>query len=236
MENDSNCVLTCKHSFCKGCVKEWYTKGNSSCPMCRANICFRGFSSAVNRWRQEKVEQKLQDVYTEAFEYIITDDLELSEYSESEYSDDPEDDPEDDPGGVTEGVTRAPSPTQGEEYESESESDSEYSVNFNFQQFLKPINKMHAIIEMEKKFNKVKNDLEPDELLEFILDPYNEVQMVADHYAYEVTPARKFISKKNTTPNIRGLSQKRRRQRSGSAAITFSNIQMLGLEQLFIIM
>ena len=231
MENDSNCVLTCKHSFCKGCVKEWYTKGNSSCPMCRANICFRGFSSAVNRWRQEKVEQKLQDVYTEAFEYIITDDLALSEYSESEYSDDPEDD---DPEGVTENVTRALSPTQGEEYDSES--DSEYSINFNFQHFLKSVNKIHAIIEMEKKFNKLKNDLEPDELLEFILDPYNEVQMVTDHYAYEVTPARKFISKKNTTPNIRGLSQKRRRQRSGSATITFSNIQMLGLEQLFIIM
>jgi hypothetical protein len=43
-ESEARCRFTCGHGFCEGCTKSWYMKGKSSCPMCRASMCFKGIT------------------------------------------------------------------------------------------------------------------------------------------------------------------------------------------------
>ena len=52
--------LLCGHTFCTGCIKEWYLKSEEpACPMCRGPLCFRGFLSSG--WRQEKEKRIVDD-------------------------------------------------------------------------------------------------------------------------------------------------------------------------------
>ena len=64
-ERDAVCQFTCSHSFCYACVKTWYQKGSSTCPMCRTNMCFAGVRHAKREWDLERREKILESVVDE---------------------------------------------------------------------------------------------------------------------------------------------------------------------------
>ena len=37
MDSDSY-TTNCNHTFCKGCIEEWFNNNHSDCPMCRTRI------------------------------------------------------------------------------------------------------------------------------------------------------------------------------------------------------
>lgn len=74
-EAQPQCSLVCGHSFCYQCVKTWYQKGSTTCPMCRGGMCFRGFRESKIRWDMERREGILEE-----FVSFLMDDLGGSEY------------------------------------------------------------------------------------------------------------------------------------------------------------
>ena len=66
---NSNCNLVCGHSFCTGCIKTWYNKGNKSCPMCRGNIYFKGMPR--KQWDHEHIEEKKELIFQQAFDETL---------------------------------------------------------------------------------------------------------------------------------------------------------------------
>ena len=62
--------LCCGHTFCTGCVKNWYLKGvaGASCPMCRAPIYFKGFHKMRDDWNEDAWENKCTEVFGEALD------------------------------------------------------------------------------------------------------------------------------------------------------------------------
>jgi hypothetical protein len=180
-------------------------KGNSTCPMCRRNICFRGFTHSVNKWRREKEEQKLQQVFADAVDHILLDDPE-SEWSEEE--------PEEEP--TVEPIVRESSPDASWEEESEwTDDESEYDIDMMITEinyYINPPNKIDLLIEMEKKFNNFKDEYDCDDLLEIIVHPYYTVQKTRDHFLYENKPDVSDLFSRYTPQKLTGMSQKRRRQ------------------------
>lgn len=75
---EAQCDFVCGHSFCYQCVKTWYQKGTSTCPMCRRGMCFRGVIDAKKVWNREKRERLLEDVVEELF-------LDMEDYDDYEY-------------------------------------------------------------------------------------------------------------------------------------------------------
>ena len=65
--------LTCGHSFCKTCVKEWYVKCDESptCPMCRKDLYFKGMEQCIEEWNEEHTDAIFQRIFDEEFENII---------------------------------------------------------------------------------------------------------------------------------------------------------------------
>ena len=72
---DAKCTLVCGHSFCHGCVKNWWTKSEecATCPMCRQSLYFRGIRDHVAKWDSEKIEFRNQSVYNRIFDEIMED-------------------------------------------------------------------------------------------------------------------------------------------------------------------
>ena len=99
--------------------------------------------------------------------------------------------------------------------------------------FFAPKNKIEELIEMEKKFNKFKNEIDPDELFEVITDPFYNIYISKLPSEYDETPTESIVPKHITGPKIVGLSRKRRRQVQTPSA-TVSLIQLL-MDQLVII-
>jgi hypothetical protein len=64
-ESEPRCEFVCGHSFCYQCVKNWYQKGSSTCPICRASMCFRGITAAKKVWDREKFDKVLESVLNE---------------------------------------------------------------------------------------------------------------------------------------------------------------------------
>ena len=73
--SQSPCRFVCGHSFCYQCVKTWYQKGSSTCPMCRGDMCFRGLREVKRGWDDERREGVLE----EFVEYVM-EDMEECEY------------------------------------------------------------------------------------------------------------------------------------------------------------
>ena len=198
MDDISNCNLICGHSFCRTCVKEWYMKGNSTCPMCRTNICFRGFTHSVNKWQQEKEDQKFQCVFADAVDHILieeeSEDGTESYESDSEYIEE-----------------HSPEPRIGEEDEwSDSDSDFEFELDYNL--FVNPPNKIQQLIDMEKKFNRFKDEYDPEDLLEIIVHPYYVLCKSNNMFEYENYNIKNEIIPKYSPIKLTGLSHKCRRQ------------------------
>jgi len=72
-ESEACCKFTCGHSFCRGCTKSWYNKGKSTCPMCRASMCFKGFIKMKKIWYQEKREDTYKNLVSLIFEELMED-------------------------------------------------------------------------------------------------------------------------------------------------------------------
>lgn len=67
------CTFTCGHSFCHTCTKEWYNKGQPTCPMCRASMCFRGILKKKHTWYLERREQVYTDLIAQVFDDLFDD-------------------------------------------------------------------------------------------------------------------------------------------------------------------
>lgn len=198
--------------------------------MCRKNICFRGFTHTVNKWRQEKEDHHLTDVFSRALDYILEENT-----SESGSDYDSESDSESESGGEFD------DPPRLDEEESEwSDVDSE---DFNLdlimtevRNFLQPRDKMKEIMEMQKKFNNLKDEYDPEDLLEIIVHPYYMVYSSKESLEYDVNPNDNvFVSKQIAARSITGLSQKRRRALAQTPEPVASLIQLL-LGQLVVVM
>lgn len=73
--------LCCGHTFCTGCVKNWYLRGaaGSTCPMCRAPMYFKGFHEVREQWNDEAYETRCTEILNEVFDASIAEALEMGE-------------------------------------------------------------------------------------------------------------------------------------------------------------
>ena len=64
--------LCCGHAFCTGCIKNWYLKGaagaNTTCPLCRAPVYFKGFHRVRDQWNEDAQEAKCAEVFGAALD------------------------------------------------------------------------------------------------------------------------------------------------------------------------
>jgi len=75
-DNNAKCKFTCGHTFCETCTKKWIHKGNTTCPMCRASICFKGITKQKKIMKMES----LHEIYIDAVSNLFEDYLD--EYSD----------------------------------------------------------------------------------------------------------------------------------------------------------
>ena len=73
--DDAKCQLVCGHSFCRACVKEWWTKScdDATCPMCRQTLYFNGMYKKVDEWDKERMDIRNEAVYERIFNEIMED-------------------------------------------------------------------------------------------------------------------------------------------------------------------
>lgn len=75
-----NCAchtLTCGHSICKTCVKNWYiTSPEPDCPMCRAPLNFRGLHRVREKWEEEALEKRVEEHMGRAIDNAIDEWIE----------------------------------------------------------------------------------------------------------------------------------------------------------------
>jgi len=46
---EDKCFTNCDHSFCKGCLDEWFDTGSDACPLCRQTITYFNHNNITNR-------------------------------------------------------------------------------------------------------------------------------------------------------------------------------------------
>jgi hypothetical protein len=82
---NASCKLVCGHGFCNACVKTWYFKSEEpSCPMCRRKMYFKGMWKLTDEWIQERIDQKNQTMFGEAFEDIFDEESDSESETGSE--------------------------------------------------------------------------------------------------------------------------------------------------------
>jgi len=219
MDNDDACKLTCSHRFCHSCVKGWYTKGNSTCPMCRRPMYFRGFSKTIRKWEDEKLEQMYADVYSESMELILS---EWNDSSETESETQSETQSEHDSDAET--VGESDSESEWEEDWADAESVASLPSPrettqwiHNFFNVKKTV--MDDLRDMDKKFKKFKDILDPEDLYELINYP-SGMYVDTMEFVYEDLPVVQF-TKKTTHLSKRGVSRRRARKQSPSVTSSY---------------
>ena len=70
-ESEARCHFTCGHNLCHECTKTWYMKGKSTCPMCRASMCFKGITKLKKRWYREKQEETYKSLVIQMFDELM---------------------------------------------------------------------------------------------------------------------------------------------------------------------
>lgn len=163
-------TLVCGHCFCNTCVKQWYMKGNTTCPMCRQNMHFRGMSRVRDAWDEERLEQQYQDVFNEALENILVED--------------------------------------------------DGYIDFM----------MFELREMEERFRVLRDVMDPEDLEEYVNNPFLEFTTYRDHYRYEDPVShleRLQASVQKAPPRGRGLSRRRAIKQAGTQESGASLIQLL---------
>ena len=76
-ESEARCRLTCGHGFCRECIKSWYMKDKSTCPMCRGSLCFKGITKLKKEWEQEKKKQVYLDLMTQIFDEFTEEYMDI---------------------------------------------------------------------------------------------------------------------------------------------------------------
>ena len=69
--SEAYCNFTCGHNFCHQCTKNWFQKGQSTCPMCRASMCFKGITKMKKKWHREKQEETYKNLVTHIFDELM---------------------------------------------------------------------------------------------------------------------------------------------------------------------
>lgn len=72
-ESEACCKFTCGHNFCNECTKNWFQKGQSTCPMCRASMCFKGITKKKKQWYQEKRQETYENLVNHMFNELMED-------------------------------------------------------------------------------------------------------------------------------------------------------------------
>ena len=200
--NQANCKLICKHSFCRGCVKEWYLSATEepSCPLCRHRLYFKGMYKLVKEWEEESFHKKNEEAFAEAFDYIVNEesedeedeseseseadsDIEEGSWSESDWEEVPSDfqwiypttEEEQTIPVIQDLITNSAS--DSEESESESESESEFST-FNEDY------RMLDLKEVQERF-RLLYEAGYDIETELLVNDYYKIFNNCEHYWYE---------------------------------------------------
>lgn len=65
-ENDIAHLENCDHLYCFGCIKEWGTKAENSCPLCKKKFnSIKYFNQQTNLHEEFKIEDKKQRINEE---------------------------------------------------------------------------------------------------------------------------------------------------------------------------
>lgn len=68
----ANCQLVCGHSFCRGCVRQWYESSSEpTCPMCRGNLYFRGMKKCVEKWDEEAEYKHITETWGQIIDELV---------------------------------------------------------------------------------------------------------------------------------------------------------------------
>ena len=79
--------LCCGHTFCMGCVKQWYLRGaaGTSCPMCRRPVYFKGFRKVRDQWDEDAWDHKCTEALEVAMMECISETFDLADKCKRKY-------------------------------------------------------------------------------------------------------------------------------------------------------
>ena len=192
----ASCALVCGHAFCKSCVKTWYYKCDEpSCPMCRRIMYFKGMGKVVHEWDRERIDQKNEEAFSEAFDAIFqvadesededeSEDRESGSGSESEWETESESDSE------SEWFPSPPPPTRVHPHQESSHSSSEEEdlgpvFKYSYSWFV-----LEEIKELQKEYQRaMKYEVDFDWYLcnmeYMIFDTYKRMYIEDDIFPHE---------------------------------------------------
>lgn len=190
LENNATCQLVCKHAFCTQCLKDWHTKGNCTCPMCRRDIYFKGFWKVRDRWNEEHEQEKFDEAYGKCIDDLFEDD-------EDFYSDEDEDE----------------NPGWWDHLLEDSECDTDEEDDpVVLRQIPAPLTLFQKLQKIDERFRILKDYVEdPEELIDYATDPRMRICISRDvHEYYE--PTQDFSPERTGGHKVSGLSRKRERR------------------------
>lgn len=192
LENNATCQLVCKHAFCTQCLKDWHTKGNCTCPMCRRDIYFKGFWKVRDRWNEEHEQEKFDEAYGKCIDDLFEDDEDF--YSDSESEDE-------NPGWWDHLLEESECDTEDEEDEVWEDPPRIFKETL-FQKFRK----------IDERFRILKDYVDdPEELIHYAENPNLMICISRDIQEY-YEPTQEFSAARRGGRKVSGLSRKRERR------------------------
>jgi len=198
--------------------------------MCRHPICFRGMTSRVRQWTEQKQQEKMDKIFGEAFNYIIEEWEDESEWDEESVSE--EETPFDSPRSFRESAPEPepPSPTEDHSYFWNIDDNSSWTTGSIIEY---DIMKILAI--MQKNFNKlIYSGLSFTTMFSMVTNPNLKIATEYEYIMYDpytISPEPKTIHRRMS----KGISRKCRRRQGQIPGLTSSLIQLLA-EQLFLVL